>query len=259
MNLQDSDYVDQKTLDSKLYRNGLLVVYRRHCSRSDDKTLDLCEQVVVKKKQERSYKVSRTKVQSACVAAWGVKRTKYMLFITFTFPFSISEERASEIWVRMCDLLKSDYAVSSYVWVKERQQSGRLHYHILIDRNRVGIKKLQHTWETIIYNVTQIRHKTHNSVRLGKRPVVYSIHSVKNYLSKYIAKGSDDEKFKKFKTRAFGYTENLKISTDVHPVDARILIATYGGKKIFSDDFIDVYVLNNRFLEEINRYFIDDR
>jgi hypothetical protein len=184
-------------LNVRLYRNGTGVVYFDKFKDSpappgNNNNRDEPRQCV--------YKLSRTKIQSSTLAVWANKQSKYLLFLTFTFPFDLSnkndpeenqkeqEKVAARIWKLTLDSLRNNYKVKNYVWIKEFQKNGRVHYHILIDRNRVGIENLQRTFNNHIYNVTGRRDYSNNSVRLGNNPIVKNPDRVKNYLSKYITK-----------------------------------------------------------------------
>lgn len=181
---------------ARVYHNGLAVAWKGE--RKGRSVTDLKRQAQTK----RSYKVHRTKVQSACAAAWCAKSSKVMLFLTITLPYDVSEDHAAKVWQLFLNSLRQTYKIKHYVWVKEKQQSGRLHYHIVISSGRINIKALQSTFESNFYNVTGLSHITHNSVRLGNNPVLRSIESVSKYLSKYLAKGTD-----RFERKAYGYSE----------------------------------------------------
>src|SRR4030042_2017006 len=129
---------------SRLYRNGTIVIWKQDIRGRDTESLT---QIA---RHPRSYSISRTKIQSACIAAWVAKQSKFMLFITFTFPFDPTEKQASKIWDLTLNSLRNTYKIKSYVWVKEKQYKNldRLHYHCIIDRNRVDICKLQESYNS---------------------------------------------------------------------------------------------------------------
>jgi hypothetical protein len=247
MDISELSLIDAKNLDCKMYRNGTFIIYKRFARSEKEKESDSIFDAAFgkaekeeKDRKKNEYKHSRTKIQSASLAAWAVKQSKYMLFFTVTIPKSVPEKQMQEAWKRFCNLLTKNYSVSTYVWVLEKGEiGGRYHYHILVDRNRIPIKKLQASWEMVFFNVTGIVHKTHNSVRLGKRPVVYSVRSVKNYLAKYIAKDEDNS----FSVKAYGYTETLKLSKHIDVIDAWMLVKKYALKPIIDDGFLQIYRL----------------
>lgn len=189
---------------ARVYKNGLVIFYsaNKRPGRSHDILKDLA-------KKKRSYSVKRTKLQSACVSAWLAKKSKFMLFVTFTFPFDVTEQTGASCFNSLLNNLRNNFKVTTYVWVKEMQKTGRLHYHIIVDRNRIDIKAVQKTWNNVITNITGVTPDFNNSVRLGPNPVVYSVERVKRYLSKYISKTEN-----KFSRKAYGYTENLSLYDD---------------------------------------------
>jgi len=186
MNLQFNDKIE-----GRLYRDGTGVLFYRSNKQK--------EHINPVQKKERKFTIKKTRLRSSCLACWALKKSKYMLFITFTFPYMPTESEAQRTWKLLLDSMRNTYKVKNYVWVKEFQSSGRLHYHILVDRDRIGIKNLQNTWNNHINNVNRGVTVSANSVRLGNRPVVRSPKAVSGYLSKYISK-TDTE----FKLRAWG-------------------------------------------------------
>jgi len=218
-------------LSVRLYRNGVGVIY---CAKviypESDERHELTQYERTKKRQ---FIINRTKLQSACIAAWCAKQSKTMLFLTFTFPGEEPDEKtASKIWNRMLNALRNTYDVKNYVWVKEKGgKRGRIHYHILIDRNRIGIKNLQRTWE--FCNIRFRPHVdivTHNSVRLGKRPIVSDIRSVKTYLSKYMAK-NDNQTDEFFESRAWGCSRTYRLYREVD-IETCFKMVAIGGRNV---------------------------
>jgi hypothetical protein len=188
---------------ARIYNNGVAICWKG--SRTGQKR-DVLKEAA---KKLRHFSIKKTKIQSACVAAWCKKNTRYMLFITFTFAFEPTEDQARKIWDLMLNSLRNTYNVNSYVWVKERQKSGRLHYHIIIDRNRVDIKAIQATYNSAVLNICPGCPVSTNSVRLGNKPIIYSVASISRYLSKYISKEANE-----FEKRACGWSD-LSLYTDL--------------------------------------------
>ena len=135
---------------------------------------------------KRTFKMSRLKVRSACAALWISKKSKNCLFLTFTFAYQVTEDKAAEIWELFLNNLRNNYKVENYVWVKELQtkQTNRIHYHIIIDRNRINIKSCQKTFNTVVTNCDPNGRVSNNSVRLGSDPVIRSYQSISKYISK---------------------------------------------------------------------------
>jgi hypothetical protein len=185
---------------SRLYRNGAIIVWKQdRPGRSGDEMREI-------RKIIRSYSISKIKIQSACIAAWVVKSSKNMLFLTFTFPFNATEKQAAKIWDLMLNSFRNTYKVNTYVWIKERQTNGRLHYHCIVDRNWINIYHLQKSYNAALESVNPGCVKYNNSVRLGRNPIINNAQRVSKYLSKYISKSENS-----YVTRAYGFTDNLKL------------------------------------------------
>ncbi len=220
-----------------LYKSGLLVVTRINSRNKEPNS--------VKSMVQRNFKVKKSVVQSACVALWQNKTSKHCLFLTFTIPFEIDEKVLVKIWNNLLNNLRVSYEISNYVWVKEYQKNGRLHYHILIDRVYVDIKSLQKTWNNCIENVTNVMPAGSNSVRLGFNPIVRNIKKVKNYLSKYMTK-DDYGLYSVFKGRAYGYTSSFIIKREIDEFEFQNLFnGCFLIKLIVDTKFYLLYVILN--------------
>ena len=230
-------YVEHVELcNSTLYKSGLLIISKPIYRDPDDFKEP-------KQKKIREYIVKPNAVRSACVDLWHKRKSKNLLFFTVTIPFKINEVELSRIWNHFLNNLRNNYKVTNYVWVKEIQtKTGNIHYHVLVDRNRIGIKHLQDTWNNCINFITGTMPKFNNSVRLGKRPIVSHIQTVANYLSKYITKGDDAIIFC---SRAYGYSKSFIIKRPLS--NDEILRLWHSGrcKMIISDHFFNVYIVDN--------------
>lgn len=179
-----------------LYRSGMYVISNGvRKGRSPDDLIQIC-------RTKRQYSISRQKVRSACIELFRVKQSKNILFLTYTFAFDISEYDAANVWQNHCDNLKTNYKVKNYVWVKERQKNGRLHFHLLADVRQIPIKKLQNSFNNTVMSICHNGIVSNNSVRLGSNPIIRSLHAIAGYLSKYISKENNN-----FEKKAFGHTD----------------------------------------------------
>ena len=242
MNLVDNI----ERIEGRLYRDGTGVLIIRPRSRENYlKPVQIAQ---------RKYRIKKTRVRSACLSAWAQKQSKFMLFVTFTFPYEPSELQAAKTWKLMLDSLRNTYKITQYVWIKERQKTGRLHFHILIDRNRIGIKNLQSTWNHHIVNISPDISVSCNSVRLGSNPIVRTPQSVSKYLSKYISKTESE-----FTKRAWGTTvavTSLYKKIDISTLLTNIQIGNNGYysvtyqenvRVICETDYFIVFKLRNYF------------
>lgn len=228
--------------NARLYMNGLAVTWGG--KRPGQSSLYLKEKAQAK----RHYAIKKTKVQSACLAAWKAKQSQYMLFITFTFPFDINETDAAKIWNLTLKSLKKTYNVKNYVWIKEKQpkNNDRLHYHLLIDTGHIRIKNLQETYNNAIRHIVPGSHVSYNSVRLGNRPVVTTVKAIKGYLSKYISKSDN-----KFDQKASGWSQ-LELYKNLTSAQLSLLVSRYRVSVTILDvsEFHTLYILHD-FAEKV--------
>ena len=268
----------------RAYKSGILVAYpdreymqtispeRKTYTKSDyisaSSVIDAIDNNETQKKHEkikRNYRINRNRVRSACVDLWHNRTGNCLLFITITIGANLSdkskvEKDTGKAYKIFLDQLRNQYRIKKYVWVKEYQECGNVHYHILMDTTFVDVKKLQKTWNNALHNITGQYPTTNNSVRLGDNPRVYNIQKVKNYLSKYITKQianeadtltyegmpaykrkqikkqlQKDEKLAEFGItdgifcgKAYGFTENLEL----------FLMLTYNNFTQFVENFV---------------------
>lgn len=194
---------------ARLYKSGLFVFY----SGGGGTRKSVAEAREKQKTTQRIYTVKKTKLRSACVALWQNRRNKTLLFVTVTCAQDIEEGPAARAWLLFLKNIDVNCNVGKYVWVKERQKSGRLHYHILFDAKYIPVKYMQHAWETSFLSATGHKDLHHCSVRLGDRPIVRDLRRVSRYLSKYVSKGAEP-----FLRRAYGNSV-MEISTEVDATD----------------------------------------
>lgn len=237
-----------KHLNARLYKNGKAVLYfDRFPSIDNDNNITSIDK---KTKKPRKYSIKRTIVQSACVELWRLKKSKHCLFLTFTFPFHCeanqpSEIIAAKIWDTTLNTLRNVYKVYNYVWVKEPQShnNNRLHYHIIVDRNRIDFKSLEHSFESHCRRYWHSNINTYrNCVRTYGDPRVRSVFAIKNYLSKYISKDIFN-----YSRPAFGHSEGFAL---FRTIDINTLIKTISQNKD-GEIFIS-------FADKIRISFIDD-
>jgi len=263
--IKSIDYSDYIT---RIYDSGIAVTY--NSKRSSKKKNRENENNL--KKTNRTYRINRNHVRSACCNLARNKSGTALLFITFTLPFDISDKDVSRIWKIVVSQLRNQYKVTGYVWVREYQKQGRIHYHIIIDKAYISIKKLQKTYNNAIHHITGIMPEYQNSVRLGANPRIYSVKRVKNYLSKYITKDCKGKMNKDqlqkylalqamgiedgvFLRKAYGYS-TMKFFKDVYVAwNSDFLHDIYEfSKHIYTCDFYSVTVLSEK--NKLFRQFI---
>ena len=284
----------------RAYKSGILVAYpdreymqtispeRKTYTKSNyisaSSVIDALENNETPKKNEkikRNYRINRNRVRSACVDLWHNRTGYCLLFVTITINTDISnkkqvEKNTGKAFKILLDQLRNQYRVKKYVWVKEYQENGNVHYHILMDTTYIDIVKLQKTWNNAIHNITGQYPQYNNSVRLGEHPRVYNVKKVKNYLSKYITKQiaedaenlnyegmpvykrkqiqkqlQKDEKLAEygiidgvFSGKAYGYTENLELFLMLTDNNFMQFVENFVIKKVHKDYF-SIFVLSD--------------
>lgn len=172
----------------------------------------------------KSYQIDSAARRKLISAAYKLKLTarNQLVFLTFTFFYYPSEADASEHFVTLIDNLKKTYNLGNYVWTKERQKSGRIHYHTILDIPFFDIQKLENTWSTIIRHKYPHLSSHNNSIRLpnsGKYGnLVTGVHTVAEYIAKYCSKSNERYKFRAYQiskglfpvTEKIDYTSFLK-------------------------------------------------
>lgn len=217
-----------------MYKDGTAVITRQ--MRYYERTAP------IKKAEKRVYRIKRIQVRSSLIDLWLRRRSKYLLFFTVTLPFAMDEQTAAACWQGFLKNMRLHYKLNQYVWVKEFQKNGNIHYHIIIDRNRVGIQYLQKTWNNVIANITGTFPMYNNSVRLGNNPIIRNIHSVASYLSKYISKEKNE-----FSGRAWGRSDGLILKRSIDIDEFDYLAEKYGIIQIVNTNFYNIYIIKNYF------------
>ncbi len=184
-----------------------------------------------KGKLTKSYVITNTDyriILSAAVNLVNLKKYK-IVFLTHTFPFDPNEKTANSILKMFFKTIKREYNVQEYIWTKERQKTGRIHYHSLIDMPFIPIKDLQNIWNhcinyyqsDIVCSVNSLRFPLHNAVIYNSE-----ITRTVRYIAKYITK----ERGKSYKQPCYAITKALYqgIKREISDNEAIELIKKYG-------------------------------
>lgn len=239
---RDFEYLETECY-YRQYRDGTGVLYPVAVRRKRNPENSISENLKKRERKDRIYKPDRKKIRSASIDLFKRKKGRCLLFITFTFAGVPDEKECAKVWEQVLHSLRETYNVDSYVWVKEFQKRGVIHYHILLNKTYIPIKKLQWTFNRIcVHN----KLRTSNcSVQLGRRPRVYTIERVKNYLSKYLAKGSDDKERKSvFESRCYGFSESLTLYVTYYIDYLEKLLQKYKPYKVISGVYYCIYLFN---------------
>lgn len=128
--------------------------------------------------------------------------TYKIAFVTLTLPASQGDitdqaihKKCFEPWVKR---MKRRYGMNTYVWRRERQKNGNVHYHIIIDVY-IDHANIRSHWNTCLEKLGFISrfHKRHSHADPNSTDV-HSIRKVRNlaaymvkYLTKQAAKGQE--------------------------------------------------------------------
>ena len=269
----------------RAYKSGILVAYpdreymqtispeRKTYTKSDyisaSSVIDALENNETPKKNEkinRNYRINRNRVRSACVDLWHNRTGNYLLFVTITINSDISnkkqvEKNTGKAYKILLDQLRNQYRVKKYVWVKEYQENGNVHYHILMDTTYIDIVKLQKTWNNAIHNVTGQYPQYNNSVRLGNNPRVYSVKKVKNYLSKYITKQIAEEAENRNYEGMPAYKRKQvqkQLQKDAKLAEYGIIDGVFNGKAYGMTDNLELFLMlsDDNFTQYVENFVI---
>jgi len=168
-----------------------------------------------KRKRKRMPGMSirtRSKVMDKAAAFWDVLGDQ-ATFLTLTFIADVSEKRSMQIWNKFrTTLAASSSEKLHYLIVKEFQKSGRIHFHVMLNR-RINIKKFNALWVLCQYNAgltykgvskreinqrynvsleSKNKFRCSGSIEEILNPLhiekINSLHGLHHYLVKYIAK-----------------------------------------------------------------------
>jgi len=232
----------------KLWANGSIVAYSPAYS-------DGSQLKGTKKTLQYSYTSKKLKIQALCCALWRQKRGKVLYFWTVTIPEHIDEKTLAKVWNRYLTLLRNENRIEQYIWVKEYQKNGNLHYHILTDKQVSYANRhiFQKHWEYCLNVYAGVQTVYHNSVRIDttdNRHIVFSVNRVRFYLSKYVAKDKTV-----FKAKSYAGSDQLITDVDIDEPDVRYLSEKCCFNKLVTDDFFNIYVLNKGSFQEIFNFF----
>lgn len=179
---------------------------------------------------QKSYCLTTTNYRTILSAAVNLveRRQHSVIFLTFTFPFDIAEKQANQVIKLFFKNAVRYDNFESYIWTKERQQNGRIHFHALADFPYTSIAHLQGTYNECIHRVCGVRPDNCNSLRLpphhSKRVGVEIIDTIK-YMAKYITK----ERGKIYSQPVYAISKSLiDVKRELTSDEAILLIAESG-------------------------------
>jgi len=212
-------------LKFKLYENGDITYSRcvgninHFKSEKANEMLTLEEKLILEqnKEQGRVYYISkgiRRLIISASLKL--VREAKFkVIFFTYTFAFSADEKTHQTIFLNHLKNLSTNYVLQQYIWTKEFQKSGKIHYHSLFDLPYINIQSINDSFNSSVRNYNSSLATSNNSVRLPafkNRSVVKNGGSMAKYIAKYLSKSG----FSTFKLPAYCISKGLfPLFTDI--------------------------------------------
>lgn len=93
----------------------------------------------------RSAERIRTKIHAMYAA--GIAKT----FVTLTFVNSVTDRDALRCFQKLLKLWRDQWGKFNFLWVVERQQSGNVHFHVVLDRI-IDVQRENKRWALLQYN-----------------------------------------------------------------------------------------------------------
>lgn len=135
------------------------------------------------KKYRFTNRVKRS-VRSKCVVLGNTFKGKCW-FITLTSSSFIETNVCVSQFI---ENMRKQKVILQYVWVRERQERGANHWHLLFSSSKTWLDypKIKKAWNSALFN--NGFEASNNSVRFGSKPKVHSVEGVSRYIAKYVSK-----------------------------------------------------------------------
>lgn len=194
-----------------------------------------------------------------------ITRKRKILFCTLTFPKTVTHEYANKCFSKYVENLSKNYALKSYVCVKENHESGNPHFHCLFDIPFQDFKLLNKAWNHTFNDRFKF---SPNAFTTGRRKFAEDIRQVGSYITKYITKAefrniSNEEliklswqellkieieyiKYQKLiATRTYFISENVLSRPQIISENNMIYLITRFEHKVFFSDQYTIYFLKD--------------
>ena len=156
--------------------------------------------------------LSKAKVKAKSTALFRAAKEK--TFLTLTFIRSVSDRDAVKVLNKFWTVLKKEYSDLNFIWVIERQENGRPHFHAILNKF-LPFRRWQALWVLQQYNaglehpdysreeielrykntMAGVRGKGEMNIESALNPLtiqkVSGINALAKYLTKYITKGDN--------------------------------------------------------------------
>lgn len=208
--------------------------------------------------KERVFEITNKtyrEILAACIKM-KIEAKNGIVFFTATFPFEPTETEAQKIFRNFMKNLKLNYHVETYIWVKERQKSGRIHFHFLADIPYTPIKNLQRCWSNCLKNVHSDFEDQSNSLRLPNSRkfgnLVRDVAQLAKYMGKYLSKS----RFEGWEYPACAISKNLyPLFVDITETEALELCRSHKNFIFTDKEFYARTILKNVNFNDLYRRF----
>lgn len=201
----------------------------------EDSLISNARQKLVRKKRARKNRTEYTlsgasgrKIRNKCAAFFSAAARA---FVTLTFIQDVGDKKALTCLKQMLHGWRKEHGKDfNYIWVAERQHSGRIHFHIMVS-TPMNIKKENARWMRIQYNVGlkaksksgQVFERSHieawiKAERLQEKFNPFDIEYINSqshlshYLTKYVTKTANNLDKAKFEFLPWGCSRRVSRS-----------------------------------------------
>lgn len=160
-----------------------------------------------KKVRSKLYSINKRKVRARLTNFLNTDfGDKVMYFYTISFPKNTGEKIATSLLNSVLTSLRTQYNIKHYLWVKEYQKNGTIHFHLSLFHfvkvrivNDLVKKYIKHAIRKELINWTIIGANNYNGVDISKDrntriPTNFAIGNkgkkIAGYITKYISKCS---------------------------------------------------------------------
>lgn len=202
---------------------------------------------------------------------------QYITFVTLTLSADQmhSDQEVRRIMLgRFLQQLKRKFHVLTYLYCSEAQKNGRIHFHIIVDR-QISWREIRNIWNHIQADNGYIAefkkkhgHEDPNSTDIH---AFRKIRSVAAYMIKYFTK---NEERRKVSGRLWGSSDNLKLlhpyRSEIDSLENNVLLYMLQNKMISSYEsehfqiikhlnYSKMYQINSEFTEKIINHFYSQK
>lgn len=165
------------------------------------------QNISAKKTTKQGFKIDKKTVTKRLTTFWRtIKGEKKLYFWTITFPQHTTESEGHKLFNIWLTRMRDELSLKSYIWVKERQDNGTIHFHIAVHQkldvkraNRFMRASIMRAIDSSEISWQRDKAKKYNGVdiakdRKTKRVVNFAQQkkgkALSNYLTKYVTKNN---------------------------------------------------------------------